>query len=239
MRLAIGINDGPYRLRTASDATWAPNLAYGPRITLGRRIADAARAVLRIVIPVLGLAAAQAALFLYMATPVPYLEHTAERWMMVSALLLAVPFLAIHLTNRRYGPAYAFAQIIVTFAVLGAVTLFAGDIVHRLLPAAALPDVREAAAFVVAFVVSGFLSIVAFDGSRGPRWWTAPLVGSIIGALSFTSIFFPAAYLGTSVPWFDRALIETGVLCAGAVAMLLPYWLLRRMVQPLPGFGGY
>jgi len=206
---------------------------------MGRRIADAARAVLRIVVPVLGLTAAQAALFLYMATPVPYLSGTAEHWMMISTLLLPVPFLAIHLTNRRYGPAYAFAQVVVAFAVLAAITLFAGDIMHRMLPAAALPDVREAVAFVVAFVLSGFLSIVAFDGSRGPRWWTAPLVGSIIGALSFTPVFFPAAYIGTSLPWFDHMLVVTGVLCGGAIAMLVPYWLLRRVVQPLPGFGGF
>jgi hypothetical protein len=168
VRLAVGINDGPYRLRTAADAAWAPAYGYGGRVTLGRRIADAARAVLRTVVPVIGLTAAQSALFLYMATPVPYLGGTAESWMMMSALLLPFSFLAIHLTNRRYGPAYAFAQIVVTFAVLGAITLFAGDIVHRMLPAAALPDVRDAAAFV-----------------------------------------------------------------------LVPFWLLRRVVQPLPGFGGF
>ena len=90
-RLAIGINDGPYRLRTASDATWAPTYGYSSRITTGRRVADAARSALRTVVPVLGLTAAQAALFLYMATPVPYLSGTAEDWMRISTLLLPVP----------------------------------------------------------------------------------------------------------------------------------------------------
>ncbi len=33
--------------------------------------------------------------------------------------------------------------------------------------------------------------------------------------------------------------VEAGVLCGGAVLTLIPFWLLRRMVQPLPGFGGY
>ncbi|MBL7098566.1 MAG: VUT family protein [Alphaproteobacteria bacterium] len=238
-RLAIGINDGPYRLRMASDAAWTPTYGYGTRVTLGRRLTLAVRAVLRTVFPVLGLTAALVGLFLYLATPVPYLAHTAENWVTVSSLLLPVPFLAIHLTNRRYGPAYAFAQIILTFAVLGAVTIFAGESVHRFLPAAALPAMREVCAFMAAFVLSGFLSIVAFDGARGRRWWTAPLVGSLIGALSFAPAFYPAAYLGTSIPWFDRMLVETGVLCGGAILMLFPFWMLRRVVQPLSGFGGY
>jgi hypothetical protein len=34
-------------------------------------------------------------------------------------------------------------------------------------------------------------------------------------------------------------LVEAAVLCGGAVVMLLPYWMLRRLVQPLPGYGGY
>jgi hypothetical protein len=239
VRLAIGINDGPYRLRTASDATWAPSYGFGQRATLGRRIGDAARAVLRTAVPVLALIAALVAMFLYKATPVPYLGGTAGLWMTISTLLLPVAFLTINLTNRRYGPSYAFAQIMVSFAILAAIAIFAGDAVQRLLPDAAMPQMRETLAFVGAFLLSGFLSIVGFDASRGPRWWTAPLIGSIFGALSFTPVFFPATYLGTAVPWLDRALIETGVLCAGAVAMLLPFWLLRRMVQPLPGFGGY
>jgi uncharacterized PurR-regulated membrane protein YhhQ (DUF165 family) len=237
--LAIGINDGPYRLRTANDAALVSHYGYMPRPNTGRRIADAAQAVLRTAVAVLALTAALSAVFLYLATPVAYLSQTPERWMTVSSFLMPVPFLAIHLTNRRYGPAYAFAQIIVTFATLGAITLLAGDTVQRLLPAAAMPSLRETAGFVVAFVLSGFLSIVAFDGARGPRWWTAPLVGSLVGTLSFTPIFYPAAYLGTATPWFDQMLVETGVLCAGAIVLLLPFWLLRRVVQPLPGFGGY
>ena len=239
MRLAIGINDGPYRLRSASDVAWAPSYGFGQRTTLGRRVAEAARAVLRTIVPVLGMIAAFAAMFLYKATPVPYLGGAAGLWMTVSTLLLPVSFLAINLTNRRYGPSYAFAQIIVSFGVVAAIAIFAGDVVQRLLPDAAMPQMRETLSFAGAFLLSGFLAIVGFDASRGPRWWTAPLIGSIFGALSFTPVFFPGTYLGTAVPWLDRALIETGVLCAGAVVMLLPYWLLRRMVQPLPGFGGY
>jgi uncharacterized PurR-regulated membrane protein YhhQ (DUF165 family) len=159
--------------------------------------------------------------------------------MSISNLLVPAPFLAIHLTNRRYGPAYAFAQIVMSFAVLAVATVFGGDAVRGLLPSAAAPLLREAVAFAAAFVLSGFLAIVAFDGARGPRWWTAPLMGSAVGAVSFAPLFYVGAYAGTNTPWVDHMLVEAAVLCGGAVAMLLPFWMLRRVVQPLPGYGGF
>ncbi|MEJ1969853.1 MAG: hypothetical protein WDN03_14630 [Rhizomicrobium sp.] len=83
------------------------------------------------------------------------------------------------------------AQIALSLAVLGAAVLFGNDVAHRLLPPALVPGLREAVAFVAAFMFAGFMSIVAFDGSRGPRWWTAPLVGSIVAALVFVPIYYP------------------------------------------------
>jgi uncharacterized PurR-regulated membrane protein YhhQ (DUF165 family) len=240
VRLAIGVADGPYRLRSASDAAWVPSYGYDQRSGgASRRIADAFRAVLRMIVPVLALSAALCSLYLYMDTPVPFLAQTPERWLNVSHLLLPVAFLTIHLTNRRYGPAYAFAQIVLSFALLSAVTLFGTAIVQRMLPPTILPSVREVAAFGGAFLVAGFLAIVAFDGSRGPRWWMAPLIGSIVAALVYPPVFYPAAYAGTAMPWFNDMAVHAGVLAGGAVLMLLPFWLLRRIIQPLPGYGGF
>jgi uncharacterized PurR-regulated membrane protein YhhQ (DUF165 family) len=237
-RLAVGINDGPYRLRGATDATW-PSQGYGQRSGMGRKISEAMRAIARIIIPVLTLCAALAALYLYMDTALPYFADGRARWLTVSHLLLPLAFLTIHLTNRRYGPGYAFAQIVLAFAALGAAILFGGALIQMLLPETIIPSVREVAAFAGAFFVAGFLSIVAFDGARGPRWWTAPLIGSLVAALIFVPIFYPAAFLGTAAPWFAHMGIHTGLLIAGSVLSLVPYWLLRRIVQPLPGYGGY
>lgn len=238
MRLAIGINDGPYRLRTAgAAAVWVPSHAYGQRSTTTRRMIEAARVVGRMILPVLGLSAALAAVYLFMDTPVPNLP--AEPWLTMSHLLLPCAFLAIHLTNRRYGPGYAFWQIVISFVVLASLTAFSGGGVHHMLPPATEPTAREIAAFGTAFLLAGFLSIVAFDGARGPRWWTAPLIGSIVAALVFTPIFYPAAYAGTATAWFNHMGVHAGLLTAGAILMLLPFWLLRRLVQPLAGYGGY
>ncbi|MEI9993624.1 MAG: hypothetical protein WDM91_03430 [Rhizomicrobium sp.] len=236
--MAVGINDGPYRLRGATDAAWHSQ-GYGQKTSIGGRIGRMFRAVLRTVIPVLALCAALAALYLYMDTILPYFADGPARWLTVSHLLVPLAFLAVHLTNRRYGPSYAFAQIVLSFAALGAAILFGGKVLALLLPDAAFPSIRMVASFGGAFFVAGFLAIVAFDGARGPRWWTAPLTGSIVAALIFAPIFYAAAYVGTPTPWFAHMAIHAGLLVGGAVLTLIPYWLLRRLVQPLPGFGGY
>ena len=237
-RLAVGIDDGPYRLRSASDATWH-QAGYGQSVTMGRRIADAFRAVLRMILPVLALCTALAAMYLYMGTTLPYFTDGKAPWLTVSHLLLPAAFLAVHLTNRRYGPTYAFAQIVLAFAAGGAAILFGSQVIQMLLPEAAFPSVRDVASFGGAFFVAGFLSIIAFDGARGPRWWTAPLIGSVVAGLIFAPIFYAAAYAGSHTPWFEHMCIHAGLLVGGAVLALIPYWMVRRIVQPLPGFGGF
>ncbi len=144
----------------------------------------------------------------------------------------------VHLTNRRYGPAYAFAQIVLTFAVGGAVILFGRAAIEKFLPDAVFPSVRLVAAFGAAFFVTGFLAILAFDGARGPRWWTAPLIGSLVAAIVFPLIFYPAAYFARRNCGDMHMLIHGGILTGAAFVLLLPFWLLRGIVSPLPGYGG-
>jgi uncharacterized PurR-regulated membrane protein YhhQ (DUF165 family) len=238
IRMAVGVNDGPYRLRGASDAAW-PSYGYGQRTTLGQRAGEALRAALRIVLPVVVLGAALGAMFLYLDRPLPYFADGQGPWLTVGHLLLPLAFLAVHLTNRRYGPAYAFAQVVLTLGALAGIVLFGGGITHSLQPATVLPSLREAAAFAGAFLVAGFVSIVAFDGARGPRWWMAPLIGSIVAAIVFAPAFYLSAYLGTPGLWLNHMAVHAGLLLAGAVFGLAPFWLLRGVVQPLSGFGGY
>jgi uncharacterized PurR-regulated membrane protein YhhQ (DUF165 family) len=236
--MAVGIDDGPYRLRSASDAAWH-QAGYGQSAGFGRRVSDAFRTVLRMILPVLALCTALAAMYLYMDTALPYFADGKTPWLTVSHLLLPAAFLAVHLTNRRFGPSYAFAQIVLAFAVVGAAVVFGGQIIQLLLPEAAFPSVREVASFGGAFFVAGFLSIIAFDGARGPRWWTAPLIGSVVASLAFAPIFYAAAFAGSHTPWFEHMGIHAVLLVGGAVLSLFPYWMLRRIVQPLPGYGGF
>ncbi|MEJ0044429.1 MAG: hypothetical protein WDM81_20390 [Rhizomicrobium sp.] len=126
-----------------------------------------------------------------------------------------------------------------SFAALAAAAIFGSQVITMFLPEAVVPSVRTVAAFGGAFLTAGFVGIIAFDGARGPRWWTAPLIGSVAASLVFAPIFYAAAFAGTPAPWFAHMGIHTGLLVGGAILALIPYWLLRRIVQPLPGFGGY
>ena len=132
--------------------------------------------------------------------PLPYFGDSHDAWFRLSHLLLPVAFFTVHLTNRRYGPSYAFAQIVLSFAVCTAAGTFGADVVRQLLPEPVVPGVREVAMFIIAFVGAGFLAIVAFDGARGPRWWTAPLIGSLAG------IAFAILYPGLC--GIERTLVE-------------------------------
>lgn len=160
-------------------------------------------------------------------------------WLTLSHLLLPLVFLVVHLTNRRYGPGRAFAQVVFSLAICGALAAARADLICRLLPLAATPNVREVSAFVVAFLAAGFFSTVAFDAARGPRWWLAPLIGSLVAGSTYALIFFPAAYAGTDMFWCVHMVIYASIFLGFAIFGLIPYWLLRSSIQPLSGLGGY
>src|SRR6185312_15700520 len=115
-RMAAGNLEGPaYRLRSASDAAWPSGVAYGRREGAWTRIGGGFRAVARLIVPVGVLLMAFIAVYLYLDTPVAILGSAS--WLTVGHLLVPCCFLSVHLTNRRYGPSYALAQVVVTLAI--------------------------------------------------------------------------------------------------------------------------
>lgn len=193
-------------------------------------------AAARTFLPVFALAGLLVVLQHLLGQPLAIFADSQGAWFTWSHALLALAFVAIQLTNRRYGPDYAFAQIILSLGLCGAILYVQPQ---QSLPAPSMPTVRESMAFIIAFLASGFLSVIAFDVTRGAQWWRAPLIGYIVAGASFVLLFYPAAYAGSGVYWCEHMRIHAGVLILAAVAGLLPYWLLRSSVPPLPGFGGY
>lgn len=240
-RAAMGVEDaGIYRLRTASDAAWPAQVGYRRREGIWPRLSQGAGALLRLVVPVMLLVSALAGAYLYLDTKLPYFADGGITWLTVGHALVPATFFVVALTNRRYGASYAFAQVAVSMLVIVAALGFAADSLQGLIPAHAVPTMRFATAFGGAFFVTSFVSILMFDGARGPRWWTAPLTGFVAAALVFPAIFFPAAFAGTTdTLWIGHMLVFGGLMFGAAFAALIPYWLLRSMVPPLSGFGGY
>lgn len=238
VRVAVGAaGEGPYRMRGAADVAW-PSQSYTQRETAYRKLLQTGLAAVRLIVPVILLLIVLSAICLYLDAPLPYLADASGEWLSVSHLLLPLAFFALHLTNRRYGPAYAFAQLMLAMSVLVGIAAFGAHLIHEYLPLLAVPEMRVAGAFGLVFFFSSFLGIVAFDALRGPRWWTAPLTSSLVSAIFFAAIFYPMAYMGETL-WLEHMFLHMGVLAGAGLLLLVPYWVLRGAVPPLPGFGGY
>jgi hypothetical protein len=158
----------------------------------------------------------------------------------VSDLIVPMAWFSIHLTNRRYGAAHAFAQLLAGLAIVTLVALFnPGDIDNWTNNNPAI-SWRAMLAFQGSFLFANFIAIVLFDAARGTRWWTAPLAASFAASLVFSAVYYPAAFAGDDVvTWTDSALVHFGVFFAESVLLLVPYFLLRPAMRPTDGMNGY
>jgi uncharacterized PurR-regulated membrane protein YhhQ (DUF165 family) len=237
-RRAPEINECPDRHTTNSAIVWsACDLAplSGPRDWAGEALIIASR----LYFPVSFLTVSIAAIYFYLDRTFPFLADDQTSWLKWSHVLLPATFLIVQLTNRRYGPDYAFVQVVVSLAICDAVAALAPDFVSHLLPVTAVPSAREVTAFSGAFMAAGYLSNVAFDGARGPCWCVAPLIGSWVASAAFVLLYDPLAYAGSEVFWGQHMTLHAGILIVMSLLGLIPYWLLRAVIRPMPGYGGY
>ncbi|HEX3675604.1 MAG TPA: hypothetical protein VHU87_15135 [Rhizomicrobium sp.] len=206
--------------------------------SLSGRIAGVFGAGLRLIVPVALLLVTGAAAFLYSNVPVTWLTGPGDAWLTMGQVLLPVTFLAVHLTNRRYGPAYAAAQVVLA----GIVGIAAFQAVHSQIAAMAgltLPSARETFGFGLGLLLAQLSSVFVFDRTRGPRWWSGPLFASLWAAMVLCFVSYPAAYAGTDADWINHMFVNLWLAAGAGVVLLIPYWMCRAVVQPLSGFNGY
>jgi queuosine precursor transporter len=161
------------------------------------------------------------------------------------AFTYPVAFLVTDLTNRQFGPTAARKVVFVGF--------IAGVILSVLL---ATP--RIAIASGSAFLVGQLLDITVFNRLRRQSWWKAPLMGSVIGSVLDTVIFFSLSFapvfgfigpnddfaiaaapilgvMSAEAPrWISWALADFSVKMLIGVVMLLPYGALMSVLRPMP-----
>jgi queuosine precursor transporter len=196
-------------------------------------VAETFLAIVRLIFPVFLLVTATVAALVYGSEPAQWLGTVDVGSKPFTTGLLALPLIlfVVQLTNRRYGAGYALTQVLAgVAAVLAALTLLRG---------APLPDTRLLLSVGSALIVAQLFSIVVFDRLRGPQWWQAPFFGLVFGGIALALVAYPATYLGTGADWFVPMFAYMGVTIAEAIVLLVPYWFLRGMIAPLPGFGGY
>jgi uncharacterized PurR-regulated membrane protein YhhQ (DUF165 family) len=186
------------------------------------------------------LATVGAAAFLYGDQPVRLLGILDAGGQPFTAGILALPatFFVVQLTNRRYGAGYALAQVLLA-AALALAAIFAMREDLALLHMGEMPEWRMVAGFGGGLFVAQLVAIFVFDRLRGPQWWQAPLFSSLFGGIVLGVVAYASVYAGTDVAWTGPMTSYIGATSAAAVAMVIPYWMLRSLIEPLSGFGGY
>ena len=193
----------------------------------------------RVSLSAAGLFATLSLLYLYRSEPATVFEWLftgSSAWLSLGALAVPLSFFAVHLANRRYGPAIAAGQVLVAWlAVAAASLLYSLSLGFEL----GANGVRVTLALPVSLLLAQLVAVVSFDASRSIHWWKAPLLASVWSCVVFALTFYPAAHLGSDGPWFSHLTEYLAVSLMISVALLVPYWIARPMVRPLPGLAGY
>ncbi len=158
------------------------------------------------------------------------------------AFTYPLAFLVTDLTNRRFGPGQARGVVMAGFVIAVGLSAF-------------LASPRIAIASGSAFLVAQMLDVAVFDRLRALNWWRAPLISSLAGSVLDTVLFFSLAFgvqfavlgpadsfatqssallgvLGLEAPrWVSWALGDLGVKVLVALAMLVPYGMLRHLIR--------
>jgi queuosine precursor transporter len=149
-------------------------------------------------------------------------------------------FFVTDLTNRRFGAWNTRKVVYAGFvAAIGLSAWFATP--------------RIAVASGLAFLLAQLLDVEIFDRMRRRAWWVPPFLSSLVSSAVDTVVFFTLAFscsavigsafsaigigdaCGEGLPWATWAVFDYLVKLALAVAFILPYGALRRIVTPVPG----
>ncbi|MBB3994254.1 hypothetical protein GGR95_001899 [Sulfitobacter undariae] len=137
-------------------------------------------------------------------------------WLTWGAFTYPLAFLVTDVMNRVYGTAAARRVVLVGFVVGIFCSLIGTQIMGEFGP---LVTLRIAIGSGLAFLIAQMLDIGIFTVLRNGKWWTAPLVSTLIGGSIDTAIFFSIAFSSslsfihppTDVSWAAEVLPLLGV----------------------------
>lgn len=161
-------------------------------------------------------------------------------WLTWGAFTYPFAFLVTDVMNRVYGPALARRVVF-----MGFITGVICSLIASTMDATTL---RIAVGSGIAFFTAQMIDITVFNRVNSDRWWTAPVVSSVIGSSIDTALFFSIAFsqafsfvapredvswaaevlpvlgVGFEAPlWVSLAVADWGVKMAIALVALLPF----------------
>ena len=170
--------------------------------------------------------------------PPQYWQWNPGYWLSVGHLVLPLAFFVVNMTNRKYGPGYAFAQVVVTWILIG---LIAASVMIRfgdLSTESPFPPAQTTTAFLAAFMIAQLANIRSFDRTRGRTWWGAPFISILWASGIYVAIFYPISMMGMNESFVPRMVTDFALKAVSAVLLLLPYQFMRKMIRPTSGYGG-
>lgn len=161
-------------------------------------------------------------------------------WLTWGHASISAVFLVTNLVNRRYGEQVALAHVLATSAIaaLAALALSAG-VIHLSSTPAFKPDMRQVAALITGFTLGQAASVLVFDRTRGVEWWNAPAYAALTATLIAMPVVYLLAYAGSDWVWLHHMAIDIALKALMSFALLVPYVLLRPVIRPSEGLGGY
>jgi uncharacterized PurR-regulated membrane protein YhhQ (DUF165 family) len=163
-----------------------------------------------------------------------------SRWLTWGDASIASLFLITNLVNRRYGQQIALAHVVASSVLCAfvAAAISTGVIELPRLPPLS-PTLRQVAALMTALMLGQAVSVIVFDRTRGVEWWNAPAYSALTATLVSMPIYYAFAYAGDDWVWLNRMAIDIALKAVAAFALLIPYFLLRPIVRPNEGLGGF
>ncbi len=174
-----------------------------------------------------GMALAIVAMVVVVAASNYTVQFPVNAWLTWGALIYPVTFLVTDLANRAFGSERARQVVYVGF-------------VAGVLLSGVLAPWRIAVASGIAFLVGQLLDIHVFDRLRRASWWKAPFIGSALGSVIDTALFFGIAFIGV-MPFLPQAqgpsvvTLSVGDLAVKlvlALVFLAPFRALMNVVVP-------
>jgi uncharacterized PurR-regulated membrane protein YhhQ (DUF165 family) len=99
--------------------------------------------------------------------------------------------------------------------------------------------VRQVAALLTALTLGQAAAVMVFDRTRGVEWWNAPAYAALTAALIAMPVFYLLAFAGSDWVWLHHMAIDIALKALMSFALLVPYFLLRPVIRPSEGLGGY
>ena len=149
-------------------------------------------------------------------------------WLTWGGLSYPVAFLVTDVLNRRFGPSAARRVAWFGFAAALVVSFW-------------VASPRIALASGLAYICAQLVDIQVFDRLRDQRWWRAPLISGVLGAVLDTAVFFSVAFAATGTPWLTWMAGDLAIKLAVNISMLAPFralmWNLACRPTPEAGRG--